>query len=127
MIGIALHTILKGSTELETLIEDKIFPYVIDEEVLLPALVYRVNSIEPQYSKDECFQDITTIEIVAFSDGYKNCLQIINEARKALESYKGELEGINITSTRIQNITEGYDFELNTYYSKIILTIKTII
>lgn len=125
MIGIAIYSLLSNSVGLTDLVDSKIYPYAIDEEVLLPAVVYRINSIVPQYNKDEAFQDVSTVELVCFSDNYKQCLLISNQARLSLESYKGVVDNITIVSSRIENISEGYDFDLNTYYSKILLTIKT--
>jgi len=119
MIGILINSVLKASLPLKALVSDKIYPYCIEEEDTLPAVVYRVLSITPEYDKSGLVQEENIVEVLSFATTYKNCLDITKEVRTALEFKKGDVEGINIKSCRVQDITETYDFETNVFHTKI--------
>ena len=121
MVGIKIYSILSASTSLAALVGSNLNAYYIPENELLPAVIYRIADITPEYTKEGAFQDVSTVEILSFSEDYRNCLDISAAVRNALDNYKDE----EVTSIRIKQITEGYDFEMNVFHSKITLTIKT--
>lgn len=126
MIGLVIAELLTNSTALTTLVGSNIYPYAIDEDANLPAVVYMIKSIVPEYDKDCRNRDINTVEIVSFHTSYKKCLEISNEVRKATELQNGTIAGITVAQIRVSSISEGLDIDNNIYFSKIELTIKSI-
>ena len=68
MIGKTIKSILAANTTLTALIPAlRMYPYVMNEDTTLPALVYTIDSVDPTYTKKEWVNDV--IEFSAL--GYK--------------------------------------------------------
>lgn len=125
MVGLVVANLLTASAGLAALVQDKIYPYAIDEDVDLPAVVYAVKSISPEYDKDCRNKDVNEVEIISFATTYKKCLEINEQVRLATELKSGLIAGIQVFSIRVSSITEGLDIDNNIYFSKLGITIKT--
>jgi len=124
MIGIAINSILTGSTALTNLVGSKIYPYAIDEGELLPAVIFSINSVQPQYEKGGVYWDEAIVEVASFDYDYKSCVSISEAVRGSLENYKGTVSSVEIVRARVSNISEAYDFDTNTFISKISFNLK---
>jgi hypothetical protein len=126
MIGVIIGGLLDDSVTLSALVNDRIYPYAIDEDVALPAIIYKIDSTIPTYTKDGREYDISNISVIAFATSYKTVLDITAGIRQALELYKGGYSGsqIVINSSRIESISEGYDFENNVYTTQTTFEVK---
>lgn len=125
MIGIAINTLLKASSTLSGLVGLNIFPFAIEEDSVLPAIVYRVGTTIPEYTKDGLCGETHTVEVLSFSMTYINCLTITDAVRNAMELKTGLVSNISIKSIRIDRIDSDFDFDTNVFNSKITFTIKT--
>lgn len=125
MIGKVINKLLKDSSELSALVGTKIFPYAIDEEMSVPAVIYRVRNTVPNYSKDGFMNEISNVEVLSYSNKYMNCLDISSAVRSAIELKNGVIEGISVVYIRISSIEEDFDLEQGIYFSKINFTILT--
>ena len=125
MIGIVVNKLLKDSTALFALVGLKIYPYAIEADDTLPGVLYKVISVEPEYDKDGIVKEINEVEVLVYAKTYSNCLAVASEIRSAMEFTKGDVDGVNVKSCRIQRISEDYDFSQNIYFSTINFLIIT--
>ena len=125
MIGLVVNKLLKDSSALFALVGLKIYPYAIEEDDTLPGVLYRVISSEPEYDKSGIVEESNEVEVLVYAKTYANCLSIAKEIRSALEFKKGDVDGIYVSSCRVQKISEDYDFSQNIYFSTVNFLIIT--
>jgi len=71
MIGKVITSLLKANTGLTDIVsETSIYPYVINEDTLLPVIVYTVDSLSTNYHKDGWNFDSITFSVISFSENY---------------------------------------------------------
>lgn len=124
-IGKVINSILKSSVELKALVGEKIYPYAIEEDDTLPGVLYKINSIKPEYDKSGLVQDKNEVEILAYAKTYSSLLDVSSEIRKALELIKGEIVNITVKSSRVLDYYESYDLVQDIYFSRINFLIIT--
>ena len=125
MVNKAVYQILSNNNELKSFVGNKIHPIVMPENTQAPCLVFMTDSIVPEYVKGHAVIDSSIVTIIIFSREYVESVNILEKARAALELKTGTFNGVQIQSSRIQKMEEGYDVESDTYFQKIILEIKT--
>ena len=125
----AVFNLLSNDTEIELLVDDKIFPDIVpdkdstDVNIEYPLIVMRRSNISTEYTKcPDCKEDTATVEILCYSTQYFEAVDIAEEVRSTLEFYKGTVEGIDITKTRLVGVTE--DYTDGAYYQLLTFTIK---
>jgi hypothetical protein len=125
MIGKVIKHLLDDSTALNILVPTaNKFPYVINENTPLPALVYTVDSLEPQYDKDGWVYDACTFSVVTFSDNYALLQSVVLEVRKALELMSGTNEGITTNNIYLDGQFEGYNITEDVFMNKLTFTVE---
>jgi len=126
MIGKVITSLLKANADLLALISaDNIYPYIINEGTLLPAIIYMVDSLVPGYCKDGWVGDEYMFSILSFSDDYAILQQIVDEVRNALELEKGVTEGIGYERICLTGQSEGYNITENVFLNR--LTFSTVV
>ena len=108
MIGKAIHSLLEANAALVALVPvASFYPYVLNENTILPALVYEINGVNPTYDKDTWHGDEYTFSVTSLSTNYSTLQTIALQVRVALERKKGTTDGI-----KYQNIyLSGQDEE----------------
>jgi hypothetical protein len=87
--GIVISGLLKANASLLALVNTaNIFPYVANPDTALPLIVYRINSLEPEYDKDGWVGDFCSFSVESVSDDYSNLQLIVTQVRIALELKK---------------------------------------
>jgi len=125
MIGVLLTYLLKLSTGLTDLINpDHIFPYVINENTPLPAMVYTMDSVTPTYTKDGWAGDTVTFSIVTFASNYSNLQNIVWEIREALELKNGSYNDFNYWNILMVSLSEGYNINEDVYMNKMTFSVE---
>lgn len=120
MIGKIIASLLTDNVALTTLVNgSNIYPYVINENTLLPAIIYTIDSLETGYDKDGWVGDICTFSVVSFSDNYSTLQNIVLQVRSSLELMKGTIEGITIDRIELEGLTEGYSIAENCFLNKL--------
>jgi len=126
MIGKVITHILKDNADLLLLVpEANIYPYVINENTPLPAIVYTIDSLVPEYTKDGWVGDDCSFSIVSFSDDYAVLQNIVTEVRNALELESGVNEGITTQRIYLTGQSEGYNIIESVFLNK--LSFSTVI
>ena len=95
MIGKAIHSLLEANAALVALVPvTSFYPYVLNENTALPALVYTIDSVAPDYDKDNWHGDDYQFGVTSLSANYSNLQAIALQVRVALERKEGTTDGI---------------------------------
>lgn len=131
MTGQVIKKLLSESAELMELIPtDRIFPYVINEGTPLPAMVYTIDAINPEYSKDGWANDTVSFSLVIFSENYATLQQMITLSRLALDFKFGDIgiteeDTIKIGHIYFNGQSEGYSLAEDAFLSRLSFTVNT--
>jgi len=113
MIGLTIAKLLTEDTVLTALVPSaNIFPLVVDEKTPVPYIAYKVDSIEPEYTKDGWADDLVKFSVVSISDDYAKVQNITKAVRDALE--------MNYDTGTKRIIVEGYSEIYNEEYDKFV-------
>jgi len=120
MIGKVIASLLTNSTSLTTLIPStRMYPYALNEDTPLPAIIYTIDSISTDYDKDGWVGDEYVFSVSSYSDDYKQLQNVVQQVRLALELKSGTIEGIDINRIYLQSMIEGYNFVENVYLNRL--------
>lgn len=121
MIGKVIANLLTNNSSLTALVSaNNIYPYVINENTQLPAIIYTIDSVESEYDKDGWAGDYITFSVSTFEDDYAILQNIVRAVRAALE-WNGHnvIESTTISYIRLQGLLEGYNINENVYVNKL--------
>jgi hypothetical protein len=120
MIGKVIATLLKDNTALIALVpEVNIYPYVINENTQLPAIIYTVDNLDTVYDKDGWCQDEWQFSVISFSDNYSTLQNIVEQIRLSLELKRGTDEGIDYKQIYLTGQSEGYNISEDVFMNKL--------
>ena len=123
-IGAHVYKKLSDSTELAKLISDKIYAISTKTEISFPFVIYRRNSLVPEYTKDRYGTgDTVSVEVAVASDNYLNSVTIAEEVRKALENKRGQYDNFNGLDAQLISATE--EFIEDTFIQSLVFSVKT--
>lgn len=123
MNGITIASLLKANAGLLALVNtDNIFPYVANEGTSLPLIVYTIDSLAPEYTKDGWAGDTCNFSVVSFSQDYANLQLLAVQVRASLElKHGGDTQRIILTGQQ-----EGYNIQDDIFLNKQTFRVKTI-
>ena len=123
MIGKVISSLLKANAALLTLVNtNSIYPYVLNENTALPAIVYTVDSITPDYDKDGWTGDDITFSVISLSDNFANLQSIAAQVRAALELKSGTTESITYWNILLTGQLEGYSISEDSFLNRLTFT-----
>lgn len=94
-IGKVIYAVLSTDSRLTTLVGNKIFPLIVDNDTTTyPFIVYRRNNITANYTKDFHLSDEVLIDINCVSQSYEEGLKIAGIVRDILEDKRFTDKGI---------------------------------
>jgi hypothetical protein len=125
MIGKAIHSLLEANAALVALVPvASFYPYVMNENTDLPALVYTIDGVNPKYDKDTWHGDEYAFSVTSFSNNYSNLQAIALQVRVALERKKGTTDSIKYEYIYLDSQTEeGY---IDGYSNKLTFSINVV-
>jgi len=123
MIGLYIAYLLKANTSLTALVPaGNIYPYICNENTKLPAIIYTIDSLIPEYTKDGWVHDVCAFSVESFSADYSNLQLISRQVRAALELKTGTYKGMTIWSILlVGQDEEGY---LDGFSNKLYFEVK---
>lgn len=121
MIGKLISYILLNDEALLDLVASaNIFPYIINEDTLLPAIVYTIDSIDPVYAKDsEWVMDTCRFTIKTYDVKYANLQDIVLAIRQAVEFQQGTVNGFTLDRIELIGQNEGYEITEGVYFNSL--------
>jgi len=126
MIGKVINSLLQANTSLIALVPTtSIYPYVLNENTPLPAIIYTIDSISAVYDKTGWVGDAYSFSVVSFSENYTLLQDIVSEVRSAIDLKDGTIEDIHIQRVELTGLSEGYNINENVYLNK--LTFSTVV
>ena len=118
-----ISSLLKANAALLTLVNtNSIYPYVLNENTALPAIVYTVDSITPGYDKDGWTGDDITFSVISLSDNFANLQSIALQVRAALELKSGTTESITYWNILLTGQLEGYSISEDSFLNRLTFT-----
>jgi hypothetical protein len=126
MIGKTIKSILTGDSTLIALVPAvRMFPYVMNEDTVLPAIVYTIDSVSPDYNKGGWALDEVMFSVFSFSKDYAQLQSIALAVRGALELSATGYGTESIGNIYLIAVDEGYDQGADTFFNKQQFTVKT--
>lgn len=122
-IGAHVYKKLSDSTELAKLVTDKIYAISTKTETSFPFVIYKRNSLTPEYAKYNTTGDTVSVEIVVASDNYLNSVTIAEEVRKSLENKRGSYDNFDVIDSKL--ISADEDFIEDTFIQRLVFSFKT--
>ena len=116
-VGKTINYLLTNS-EVNTIVNGKIFPIIADQGTTYPFITYRRAGNGNGDSKDSIYEDITTVELVIASAYYEESIEIAQKCREALEKKRYD----NIKDVRLVDASE--DFQDEVFIQNLLFTIK---
>lgn len=123
MIGKTVKYLLAADATLVALVSTRIYPYVMNEDTALPAVVYTIDSLEPAYSKDGWHQDNISFSVHSFSRDYNQLQSVVSAVRGAIELKAAGYGTQDINRIALTSQEEGYDNGADVFYNKQTFTV----
>ena len=92
----AVYSILVNDSTVTALVGTKIYPTFIPENIIFPAVVYRITEKQPLDTKDGVYGSVDTLLIEVYDKGGAQTVSIADTIRTALDRYRGTVEGVVI-------------------------------
>lgn len=125
MIGKTIKSILAGNTALTALIPaSRMFPYVMNEGTILPAIIYTVDSLAPNYSKGGWMLDEVNFSVASFADDYAELQTVASAIRTALELNQIGAGTQSINRIYLTGMDESFDPEQNVFGNRLNFIVK---
>jgi hypothetical protein len=127
MIGKVIRSLLDDSAGLVALVPvASMYPYVMNENTALPAIVYTIDNLDVDYDKDGQVQDKYSFSVVSFSGDYASLQTITALVRAALELKRGTVEGTTIQPIYLRGMQEGYDLASNIFMNRLTFDVNVV-
>jgi flagellar biosynthesis/type III secretory pathway protein FliH len=121
MIGKTITDLLKANAALLELVPSgNIFPYVANEKTKLPLIVYNIESLDPDYTKDGWAGDYCNFNIISIAVDYSDLQLIVAQVREAIELASGS----GYQAIRLTGMAEGYNQDEEAFMNKLSFRIK---
>jgi len=125
MIGKTIKSILAGNNDLIALVPAaRMFPYVMNEGTTLPAIIYTVDSLAPEYNKGGWALDEVTFSVASFADDYAELQTVVTAIRTALELNQTGAGSQSINKIYLISMDESFDPEQNVFGNRLTFSVK---
>lgn len=115
MIGKVITNILTNDSTITGYVGTKIYPILMEEDTLLPAISYNVIELDSVYMKANWSHDVTHFEIRTYAKSYAECNSIATAVRNAFELKGGTYDTTIINAIYLEGYSEEYDLEGDSY------------
>ena len=123
--GKVLFAILTSSTELVELTSLRIFPEIAPQEAAAPFVVYTIDSVEPQPTKDSTIQlDEVRATVYVVGDNYATVQDTAEEVRAAIDRARGTFNGVGLDSANYESEEISFDDNARQYVQEQRFTLR---
>lgn len=106
--GKVIYTILSGSSELNNSVENRIYPLVLPENTVLPAIMYERNgSID--YDAQGAYLYNYSITINVLSNSYSESIKLSNIINNIMSNYSENVNNYIVCSSHLSNVNELFE------------------
>ena len=103
-----VHKTLSQSASLKRMIGDKIHPIVTKREVDFPFVVYKRDSIAPEYDKSGKATVTTTVNVYVLAETYTESVEIAEEVIKSLNRVYADYDKFSVIGASLTSANEDY-------------------
>lgn len=108
-VGKEIFSLLNGNSSLTALVDNRIYPIIVENGTNYPFIVYKRSNIIPNYTKDLHFEDNVIIDIICVSNDYSGGIDIASIVRNTLEDKRiGDIQSIKLESADEDYIDDAY-------------------
>jgi|TARA_R110000823_G_scaffold242437_2_gene366886 hypothetical protein len=110
-IGKAIYNILSTTGNVSALVGTRIFPNVAPQTTALPFIIYDVNGVQPNDTKDGVSTlDTNDVMISCYSETYSQASDLAKKIRIAMDRIaEGSYGGEQIQSSQFQSYNDIFD------------------
>ena len=110
-IGKSIYNILSSDTTITDIVSTRIFPNVAPQKTELPFIIYDVNGVEPNDTKDGASTlDTNDVMISCYSVTYSQASDLAQKIRVAMDRInEGTYGGETIQSSQFQSYNDIFD------------------
>ena len=110
-IGKAIYNILSTTTNISDLVCTRIFPNVAPQTTTFPFIIYDVNGVQPNDTKDGASTlDTNDVMISCYSETYSQASDLAQKIRIAMDRInEGTYGGEQIQSSQFQSYNDIFD------------------
>lgn len=123
MIGKVITSILTNDSATTAMVGTRIYPILMEENTLLPALSYTVLAIDAEYSKAGWADDFVDFDVRLYAKSYAEVNSLASVVRSALEVTAGTYSTTIIGRILVTGYNEEYHPDGDAY--SIILNFRT--
>lgn len=124
MIIKAINTRLEGSSELQAIVGDRIFPLDIPQNEEAPAIAF--NAVDtPRDSRSGNYDDENEAQIFVVSKEYSELADLITIIRSLFHIKNWNDTGISVSRSIVTNVTRQKNAKYNEYQAIISVNIKS--
>ncbi len=102
-IGKFIYSLLCTDSRLATLVGNKIFPLIVENETTYPFIIYKRSDMKSNYTKDIHLSDDVFIDIICVSENYLSGLEIAGIIIELLEDKRFKDKGIEKIQSEYAN------------------------
>lgn len=124
MIGKLIYATLKNNTEVNSIVEGRIFPVKGDQSEVLPAIIYIIEneeSLNPP-GMDKLLEH--QVRISLYGDNYIILDTLGDAVQTALENATAPT-GFEFEAAYLMDLDDGIDHEINAYNKDLVMRILT--
>lgn len=100
---------------------NKVFP-IVEDSAELPYIVYRRTQLEQDPTKGRRGADTVGIEILCYTKGYTEGVELAEAVRGALDGVQGESDGLVMRSCYLSDSEEAWQDDA--YVQQLVFTVK---
>lgn len=116
-----IYQLLTSNTGLTAIIGTKVFPLIIPQNTVLPAVVIE-RDFTPEYTGDGRGLCESNIEITILSSSYNQSIEIATLIDDILDCYKGTVGDVHIVNCKMVSCDELY--QEDSYIQKLLYVVK---
>lgn len=106
-IGKVIYELLSNNTELQKVVNTKIYPLIANETTTFPFIIYKRTGIVNDGNKD--YQSkYAMISIIIVDDEYEGSVQVAELVRKAIEHKRGKIADFTVEDITIEDAVEEF-------------------
>lgn len=100
---------LLSNDKLTALIDNKVYPYIVEEGTTFPFIVMRKTNLIVSYCKDGSSRDSVIIQLIITDRNYSSTIDIAEEVRKTLERRRfGSIVNIELAGNTEDYINDAF-------------------
>jgi hypothetical protein len=116
----ALFAHLKAFTGLKSLVDERIYPLVLPQKAVLPAVTYQKISGERLHKlQGDTGFTRPVYQLSCWAENYAQCKAVAEQVRLSLQNYSGFMggtEGVAVGAVLLEGEAEGYESDTGTFY-----------